>query len=62
MKRQVRLTKEQQVESAHIQNELGVPAHKADFAARLTKPDNAMEKAFANAVKTTANTEIVRIN
>ena len=61
MNRKHTLTREQEVESAYIQNELGVHAKIADFASMLTKPESAMQMALANAVKQNPDTKAVRV-
>ena len=54
-KRQAELTREQQIESAHIQNELGVKGSIGDYVAMLTKPETAMQAALANCLKENSN-------
>ena len=60
-KRQAELTREQQIESAHIQNELGVKGSIGDYAAMLTKPETAMQAALANALKDNPHATFARI-
>ena len=51
MERNNVLTEQQQHEAAWLSHKHGIPMRKAEFVAKLVKPENTMQYAFANAIK-----------
>lgn len=47
----MQITRDQQEEASWLSHEHGIPMRKAEFVARLVKPENTMQYAFANAIR-----------